>query len=388
MILNGFNEKDFLENYWQKKPLVIRQGFDEPNWISPDELAGLACEEEVESRIVMQETGAWNVEHGPFPEDRFSTLPKTNWSLLVQGVDQWSPEVADILKSFDFLPAWRLDDIMVSYAPVGGTVSQHYDFFDVFLIQGEGSRTWKIGDVCGSHSECLPDTPLRILKDFESRMEVTLQPGDILYIPAKYAHYGVSVEDSLTYSVGFRAPSICDVVDGVGVECLLEDDRFQDSAQSLQAQRGEIPKSAISHVKDMLLKVMDDEQLISSWLGQYVTDKKYPEFDLPTSAADNCLERLKAGESLMKHPSSRFAYIKQAELAGNESEAFLFADGEKYPAKLALASYISNQYELDSNELVLLLTDVQNQELVTELVVAGNLIFEDDFFADELGEAN
>ena len=387
MVLNGFNKKDFLENYWQKKPLVIRQAFDEPTWISPDELAGLACEEEVESRIVLQEGESWQVEHGPFPETRFSSLPKTNWTLLVQGVDQWAPDVANILKSFDFLPAWRLDDIMVSYAPVGGTVSQHYDFFDVFLVQGEGSRTWQIGDVCGSHSDYLPDIPVRILKDFESKMEVTLEPGDILYIPAKYSHYGVSVEDSLTYSVGFRAPSICDVVDGVGaaaLERLLEDDRFQDSAKSLQAERGKIPEAAISHVKDMLLKVMNDDELISSWLGQYVTDKKYPEFDLPSSEGENCLERLKAGESLMKHPSSRFAYIENAEIHGDESEAYLFADGEKYPATLALASYISNQYELDSNELIALLANVQNQELVTVLIVAGNLIFEDDFFADEL----
>jgi 50S ribosomal protein L16 3-hydroxylase len=385
MILNGFDKKDFLERYWQKKPLVIRQAFTDSGWISPDELAGLACEEEVESRIVMQESEVWQVEYGPFPETRFSTLPKTHWTLLVQGVDQWVPEVADILKSFDFLPAWRLDDIMVSYAPVGGTVSQHYDFFDVFLIQGEGSRTWQIGDICGSHSEYLPDTPVRILKDFESNMEVTLQPGDMLYIPAKYAHYGISVEDSLTYSVGFRAPSICDVVDGVGalaLERLSEDDRFQDSAQSLQAERGEISKVAINHVKEMLLKVMDDDELISSWLGQYVTDKKYPEFDLPASEGENCLERLKAGEVLMKHPSSRFAYIENTKQIGDESEAVLFADGEKYHATRALASYISNQYELDSNNLVSLLADSQNQELVAVLINAGNLIFEDDFFCD------
>ena len=298
--LKNFDQQAFLKNYWQKKPLLIKAGL--AGWVNPitaDELAGLACENEVESRIILQESSIWKVEHGPFPENRFSTLPKTHWTLLVQGVDQWVPEVADILKSFDFLPAWRLDDIMVSYAPVGGTVSQHYDFFDVFLIQGQGSRTWQIGDVCGSHSDYLPNTPVRILKDFDVKMEVTLQPGDILYIPAKHAHYGVSVEDSVTYSVGFRAPSIRDVVDGVStsaLEHLLEDERFEDSLQSLAAERAEISIDAITLVKEMLLKAVSDESLICSWLGQYVTERKYPENEVLSGDVDDYFERLQDGD--------------------------------------------------------------------------------------------
>tara|TARA_R110002072_G_C7972702_1_gene534980 strand:+ start:8629 stop:9771 length:1143 start_codon:yes stop_codon:yes gene_type:complete len=377
MALNGFDIKDFLENYWQKKPLVIRQAFDDALFIEPDELAGLACEEQIESRIIVQEAGEWQLEHGPFPEDRFSSLPKTHWTLLVQGVDQWVPEVADILKSFDFLPAWRLDDIMVSYAPVGGTVSQHYDFFDVFLIQGEGARTWQIGDVCGSHSDYLPNTPVRILKDFEAKMKVTLQPGDILYIPAKHAHYGVSVEDSLTYSVGFRAPSVRDVVDGVStsaLEHLLDDERFEDSLQSLQAQRAEIPSEAINQIKTLMLKAVDDETLIRSWLGQYVTERKYPEHDVISSEAQNYLQRLKEGEVLIKHPSARFAYVVKG-----GGEAVLFADGDEYLASLVLAEYISNHYALDSEKMMSLLIVDQNKQLIEMLIAGGALVFEDDF---------
>ncbi len=382
MAINNFDKKDFLEHYWQKKPMVIRQAFEDAHWIEPDELAGLACEAEVESRMILQNAESWAVEHGPFAESRFSTLPKTHWTLLVQGVDQWVPEVADILKSFDFLPAWRLDDIMVSYAPVGGTVSQHYDFFDVFLIQGEGSRTWKIGDVCGSHSEFLPDTPVRILKDFETKMEVTLEPGDILYVPAKYSHYGVSVKDSLTYSVGFRAPSIRDVVDGVttsALEHLLEDERFEDSLLSLRAERAEIPNDAITQVKAMLLKAVSDESLIRSWLGQYVTERKYPEHEVVKGELKNYLARLQEGELLIKHPSARFAYVVK-----DKTNAFLFADGEECVASVALAKYISNQYELDCDILIGLLSSKQDKKVLESLVVAGALVFEDDFLGDEL----
>tara|TARA_R110001592_G_scaffold177076_2_gene417210 strand:- start:2291 stop:3436 length:1146 start_codon:yes stop_codon:yes gene_type:complete len=381
MVLQHFDKKDFLENFWQQKPLVIRRAFDNATWIEADELAGLACESEIESRIVLQESRSWKVEHGPFPENRFSTLPKTHWTLLVQGVDQWVPDVADILKSFDFLPAWRLDDIMVSYAPVGGTVSQHYDFFDVFLIQGEGSRIWQIGDVCGSHSAYLPDIPVRILKDFEAKMEVTLQPGDMLYIPAKHAHYGVSVEDSVTYSVGFRAPSIRDVVDGVStaaLEHLLEDERFEDGLLSLGAERAEISVDAINHIKAMLLKVVSDESLIRSWLGQYVTERKYPEHEVLPSDLDDYFERLQEGESLIKHPSARFAYVVR-----DERKAILFVDGEEYLSSVALAKYISNQYELDSDILIKLLSSEQDKKVVEALILAGALVFEDDFLEDE-----
>jgi 50S ribosomal protein L16 3-hydroxylase len=391
MTLNNFDQKDFLENYWQKKPVVIRNAFEDATWIEPDELAGLACEAEVESRIILQQEDVWKVEHGPFPEKRFSTLPKTHWTLLVQGVDQWVPEVADILKSFGFLPAWRLDDIMVSYAPVGGTVSQHYDFFDVFLIQGEGSRTWQIGDICGSHSDYIPDIPVRILKDFEAKMEVTLQSGDILYIPAKHSHYGVSVEDSVTYSVGFRAPSIRDVVDGVStaaLEQLLEDNRFEDSLESLQSERAEIPVATINLVKDMLLKAVNDESLIRSWLGQYVTERKYPEHEIVSCEVDNYLERLQEGESLIKHPSARFAYfirdyIKKADVVTDEKKAILFADGEEYLSSVALAKYISNQYELDSDILIKLLSSEQDKKVAESLILTGALVFEGDFLEDE-----
>ena len=377
MEVSNFDAKDFLKHVWQQKPMVIRHAFADVAWISPDELAGLACEEDVESRIILQKEGSWQVEHGPFPEKRFASLPKSHWTLLVQGVDQWIPEVAEILKSFDFLPAWRLDDIMVSYAPVGGTVSQHYDFFDVFLIQGEGSRKWQIGGVCGSQSAYLPDTPVRILKEFDVSMEFTLEPGDILYIPAKYAHYGVSVEDSLTYSVGFRAPSIRDVLDGVStaaLEYLLEDERFQDSSESLQAKRAEIPKEAIQQIKDMLISAVSDEALIRTWLGQYVTERKYPEHEVFANEACDLKARLHEGELLLKHPSGRFAYFVK-----DKNNAVLFVDGEEYLANLKLAEYLANEYELDSDVLSEFVSVEDNKRILETLIEAGALVFEANF---------
>jgi len=377
MKINNFDTADFLQNVWQKKPLVIRQGFQQADWLEPDDLAGLACEEGVESRIILQKENAWQVEHGPFPETRFSSLPERDWTLLVQAVDQWVPEVADILKGFKFLPAWRVDDVMVSYAPVGGTVSQHFDFYDVFLIQGEGSRSWQIGQVCDSNSRLLPDTPVKILQEFEMTMEVTLLPGDILYIPARFAHYGVSVEDSLTYSVGFRAPSVRDMVDGIStaaLECLSDEQRYQDSPLSLQAATGEIPASAIEQVRQLLLSAVNDPGLIRDWLGAYVTEPKYPEAERVQGDIEGFLERLDEGDVLIRAPGSRFAYVRLAE----PERALLYVDGERYQCPLKLAIFLAEAEHLQSEMLKVFCEEDGQRHCLETLLVSGALVFEAD----------
>lgn len=370
-MLHNFDVQDFLLNYWQKKPLVIRKAFDDPDWIEAEELAGLACEEDVESRIIMQSGKAWHVECGPFEEDRFPGMPEKDWTLLVQGVDQWVPEVQEILKSFSFLPNWRLDDIMVSFAPVGGTVSQHYDFFDVFLIQGEGSRVWQVGQVCSSDSELIPDTSVRILKEFESKLEVTLDPGDILYIPAKHAHLGVSVENSLTYSVGFRAPSVRDIVDGVAtaaLESLKEDDRYEDSFESLKASSGEIPDAAIRTLQGMLRNALTDESLLREWLGEYVTERKYPDLELMGDDSSDWQARIADGECIERNPASRFAYTVS-------DDCELYVDGEKYLCSLDLAKELADSSEIDSSQLAALASDISNAKAIAMLIESGAIYF-------------
>lgn len=370
-MLGNFDVQDFLLNYWQKKPKVIRGAFNEVDWLDPNDLAGLACEEDIESRIIQQKDEKWLVECGPFEETRLSSLPDKDWTLLVQGVDQWVPEVKDILKSFSFLPSWRLDDIMVSFAPVGGTVSQHYDFFDVFLIQGEGSRKWQVGQVCSSDSELLPDTSVRILKEFEAKLEVTLEPGDILYIPAKHAHLGVSVKNSMTYSVGFRAPSIRDIVDGVAttaLEGLKEDDRYQDNAESLKASRGEIPQAAIQNLRNMLSEALSNEAVVSSWLGEYVTERKYSDLELMGEDPSDWQSRLGEGESIERNPASRFAYIQS-----NTCE--LYVDGRPYGCSLALAQELADEDEVSGDRLIELASNQQDESVIADLIESGALYF-------------
>lgn len=277
-ILGDLTADQFLAEYWQKKPLLIRNAI--PNFEPPidgDDLAGLSLEAEVESRLVIGDD--WALEHGPFEESRFASLPEQNWSLLVQGVDLWVPEVADLLSSFDFLPSWRVDDIMVSYAEDGGNVGPHFDYYDVFLIQGEGQRHWQIGQLCSEADLHTDSTALKILKNLEVLDEWTLNPGDMLYLPPKIAHHGVAIGQCTTFSVGFRAPAATEMLDDLATELLSRDitpNHLQDPPLNAAMANEPISRAYIQQVKELLQQTLDDEQMLGEWFAQFMTEPKYP----------------------------------------------------------------------------------------------------------------
>jgi 50S ribosomal protein L16 3-hydroxylase len=277
-ILGDLTADQFLAEYWQKKPLLIRNAI--PNFEPPidgDDLAGLSLEAEVESRLVIGDD--WALEHGPFEESRFASLPEQNWSLLVQGVDLWVPEVADLLSSFDFLPSWRVDDIMVSYAEDGGNVGPHFDYYDVFLIQGEGQRHWQIGQLCSEADLHTDSTALKILKNLEVLDEWTLNPGDMLYLPPKIAHHGVAIGQCTTFSVGFRAPAATEMLDDLATELLSRDitpNHLQDPPLNAAMANEPISGAYIQQVKELLQQTLDDEQMLGEWFAQFMTEPKYP----------------------------------------------------------------------------------------------------------------
>jgi len=273
---------EFLSEYWQNQPLLIPNAF--PNFespLSPDELAGLSLEEDIESRIVIEQgkSGLWELQTGPFEESTFTDLPDSHWSLLVQAVDLWIPEVKALLQKFDFLPPWRLDDIMVSYAPIGGSVGPHFDYYDVFLLQGLGQRRWKVGQSSDHNSPRLPDTPLRILSNFSSLQEWVLNPGDILYLHPQLAHWGIAENDCLTYSIGFRSPSLSDMLGDLAAELMTQDHPayFRDPKLTSAMANKTIHPLFIQQIKSLLGELLDDEKLLAEWFARYMTAPKYPE---------------------------------------------------------------------------------------------------------------
>jgi len=333
MHLHNFDAATFLRDYWQRKPLLIRSALPHfANPVEPDELAGLACEEGVESRIVRHAGGTWALESGPFAEDRFAELDGEPWTLLVQAVDHQVQGVADLVEPFRFIPNWRIDDVMVSYASIGGGVGPHFDQYDVFLVQGLGQRRWRLGQQCDAATALMPHADLRLLADFQATDEWVLEPGDILYVPPGLAHDGVAMsDDCMTYSVGFRAPARDEMISHFAdhvLESVADDDLYRDAGLPVQDNPGEITPAALAALQAMVVERLADTTSFARWFGQYNSAPKYPDVDWrpehplsPAEAADLITD----GVPVLRNPASRLSFIHH-----RDDALMLFADGASF----------------------------------------------------------
>jgi 50S ribosomal protein L16 3-hydroxylase len=380
-LLGGLTAREFLRDYWQKKPLLIRQAlpdFESP--ISPDELAGLALEEEIESRLVIEHgQQPWELRRGPFSEEDFSDLPARDWTLLVQAVDQFIPQVAELLENFRFLPSWRIDDVMISFAAPGGGVGPHYDNYDVFLLQAHGQRRWKIGQMCDAESPVLEHADLRILAEFAETDEWVLEPGDMLYLPPRLAHYGIAEDDCMTYSVGFRAPSAAEVLTHFTdflSQFLTNEERYSDAGIAPCSDPHQIQRDSLDRLKSLLNEHMNDERLLLTWFGQFMTEPRYPELIAgPELAEDDLLASLKDGAVLVRNPSSRLAWSEV------DDDLLLFASGQSrlLPGNLReLLKLICAAESLHEGNLTQWLADDEGRNLLLQLVTQGSLEFADE----------
>lgn len=274
-LLGGLTAGQFLREYWHKKPLLVRDALPGFNGLlSPAQMLELAGREDVESRLVTQGKD-WMLEHGPFSPGRFRKLPKHNWTLLVQSLDHHLASSAALLEQFTFIPRARLDDLMVSYAVPGGGVGPHFDSYDVFLIQGKGHRRWRIS--AQENLDLIEGLPLRILSHFEPEAEYVLEPGDMLYLPPKYAHDGIAEDECMTYSVGFRAPGFEEL--GQGFLNFLHDElelpgRYADPDLALQKHSGELPKAMLDQIAEQLNQIRWDADLTTAFTGRYFSEPK------------------------------------------------------------------------------------------------------------------
>ncbi len=378
----GLSAETFLRDYWQKKPLVIRQAFrDFQCPVSADELAGLACEQAVESRIVVEKEDGhpWQLHNGPFAPERFTTPPRSNWTLLVQGLDHWVPEVADLLDYFRFVPNWRLDDIMASYAPPGGSVGPHFDQYDVFLLQAEGHRRWQFGSHCSEQSPRMEGTPLRILQDWQPEEEVVLEPGDMLYLPPGIGHHGVATDDCITFSIGFRAPTTDDILTGfTDFLCTETDvaDYLPDRDPVLPDNPGAIGTDVLDRLDALIRERISDRHQLALWFGQFSTSAKNSDIVIPAeppATTDDLLSALGDGGLLRWNEGSRFAFTEL------EEQTALFVDGERYLLNgdaRALAPVLCGSSRPDQEALGPLCQDPALAELMTVLYNQGSVYFE------------
>jgi 50S ribosomal protein L16 3-hydroxylase len=276
-MLGGMSPARFMRRHWQKKPLLIRQAF--PGFqplLSRSQLFAMASQEAVESRLIVHQPGGWKLRHGPFGKGAFPPLRQPRWSLLVQGVDLHLDAAHDLLQRFRFVPDARLDDLMMSWASDGGGVGPHFDSYDVFLLQASGQRLWRIGRQ--KDLSLQSGVPLKILSHFEPEEEYLLNPGDMLYLPPRWAHDGIAVgDDCMTYSAGFRVPQR----GGLAGELLQRmadefDDPtlYRDPAQPATGTPGQMPVALLDFAADALQRMLEDRRSLACSLGEVMTEPK------------------------------------------------------------------------------------------------------------------
>jgi len=307
----------FLDEFWQKKPALIRNSFSAETFdISPDELAGLACEEEIESRLIAEtEENGWSLRHGPFDEKDFNDLPESHWTLLVQDVDKHVPEVAALLDAFAFLPDWRLDDIMISYASDQGGVGPHTDSYDVFLMQTYGQRRWRISERRYTQADLLPNSPVKVLRDFQTDSDMLLSPGDMLYLPPNVAHWGTAAGECMTWSLGMRGPSDAELLAAWLEQLPLGADRphLKDRIDSRTQQTSLITSKDLDQIRSVMTRALpENDATFRRWAGCHLTDPK-PGFEIPPDDIDTSLVLRRwfdGAIELRRHPWARFALVQ------------------------------------------------------------------------------
>jgi 50S ribosomal protein L16 3-hydroxylase len=386
-----FNQQDltaaeFLRDYWQKKPLLLRQAFpDFQPELDPDDIAGLACEEMAESRLV---TGRfpnrdWALRYGPFEEGDFAALPPRDWTLLVQDVEKHYPPLQAVLAEFAFLPRWRIDDLMASVAAPGGSVGPHVDQYDVFLLQAAGRRRWEIST--SFDAALLPDCELNVLRAFESEQAWELGPGDMLYLPPGVAHHGVALEPGdgmaaaspaplcMTWSIGMRAPGSADLLQALGewlAEAADEGGRYRDADIEPAVRPGEIDGAALQGLRDLLLTVIEDSERFPTFVGAFLSRYRLAHEPAPRprpvtlAGLRRALER---GDRLHHNPWTRLVWLQVAQ------HAVLFASGSARSCSIEVAMTICDPERLQAIAAEQLDVD---SSLLCELVNEGHLVIE------------
>ncbi len=349
----GMSAAAFMRDYWQKRPLLIRGAF--PSFqlpMSGNDLAGLACEDGVLARIVAfdRKRDRWHVENGPFPEDRFLHMGKRDWTLLVQDVDRWDADVAKLLASFAFLPRWRIDDIMVSFAAPGGSVGAHVDHYDVFLLQGQGQRHWAIDARPGAPLGTREDAPIKLLEIFSASHDWVLDPGDMLYLPPGVPHHGVAVDACLTFSIGMRAPSVGELLVAWAEERgreLGDTRRYSDPDQRAVSEPGLVDGAGIARVRSVLASALTaDDAELANFFGRFLSTYRLADTaprKVRAITEGSIAARLKKGRGLVPSPSVRLNFIEHPE--GTR----LFGAGEALDLTRAAASACTRGAPIDAS---------------------------------------
>lgn len=355
----------FIRQHWQQRPLLIKNAFThfcDP--ISADELAGLALENDIDSRLISHQQDIWQVSHGPFND--FDQLGERDWTLLVQAVNNWHQPCSALMLPFRHLPDWRLDDLMISFSVPGGGVGPHLDQYDVFIIQGMGRRRWRVGEKHPMPQYC-PHPDLLQVAPFEAIIDEEMTAGDLLYIPPGFPHEGYSLEDSLNYSVGFRAPSGRELFSGFAdylIQYELGGKRYRDRQLAPRATPADILPQELDQLRQMMQELMAQPEYFHHWFGEFASQPRH-ELDLaplqPPCQPEELLDALRQGESLTRLHGLRVlkiaddVFVNGERVHSSQTQALKALAGELIVTRQHLVT------ALDDPDFIATLTALVNQ---------------------------
>lgn len=364
----------FLKEYWQKKPLLIKNAianFEDP--ISADELAGLAMEEEVQSRIIAKpNNNDWHVEHGPFED--YSQFGEDYWTLLVQATNNWSEATHQLLKPFNFIPNWRLDDVMVSFSTPNGGVGPHLDQYDVFILQGEGKRQWQVGLPDENLETLIPHPDLKQVSPFTPLIDVVTESGDLLYIPPNHPHNGIAITNAINFSIGFQSPNSQELWSGFADKLLDNNigiERFNDPLRELTTTPETLSLKDVAELKALMLEQMSNKSNFTQFIGSQLTQCQHSmELLIPKEAfsaadiqeiileEDVEIKPVLGIKSLLIEDDNQHLYVC--------GEVFIFAE-----SSMELARKLANKETLTTSYLKSSVTCLKNTQLLTSLLNTG-----------------
>lgn len=376
---NEITPEIFLRDYWQKKPLVVRNAMPQiVGMFEPSDIFELATNEDATARLLKQYADDdWRVKLGNITEDDLADVPE-KWSVLVQNMEQWSEELGEMWNAFGFIPQWQRDDIMVSYAPKGGSVGKHYDEYDVFLVQGYGHRRWQVGKWCDPSTEFKPNQPIRIFDDMgELVIDEIMAPGDLLYIPSRMAHYGVAQDDCLTFSFGLRYPNLTDLIENINRVFCHQDDRLNLTAflvplrlSQTEQKTGLLGQPEIQVMKMQFLQTLSTsaefDRLFQQAVATTVTSRRYEMLVSDDLAdPDELQEWLADGAVIVQDNNCKLAYL--------ENPLEIYANGELLDELNELEKMVLKRLadgeSLDWVTLQAMVKDVQSDEDLMMLLI-------------------
>ena len=363
----------FLEEYWQKKPLLIKGGFkDFQDTIEADELAGLAMEEEIESRIIANENEQnWQVAHGPFED--FSQYGEQGWTLLVQAANNWSEQTNQLIKPFTFIPKWRLDDVMVSFSTPNGGVGAHLDQYDVFIIQGSGRRRWQVGLPDQNLRQLLPHPDLKQVSEFEPIIDEVTEAGDILYIPPNFPHKGVALENAMNFSVGFQSPNaqeLFSVFTDMLIDKEIGEDRFLDSDRTVTSKPQLLTNDDLSALKKFMLSQTEQDDLFAHMAATFLTSSHHAlEILVPVEpfTSDSVYQYLMTPEIIVRPVLGIKSLI-------SEHNSDLYINGDRFailPETEQLANLLAKTEPMTTESLKSFTDCLKNTHLLTNVLNSG-----------------